>query len=165
MEPATLAELKQKFPNSTADWREKQLEANATLVDAAVNYAAFADEQRTKERQAHEKELAAQKEKAEKDLEAAKSQSKGSRSLGHDPIVVKENGGDFLEAGDDAVDDFNNAVAKLAGPNATYERRQQAIRQVARKNPQLYQAYLLGSNKSTKQLSRLITEKLELTLN
>lgn len=164
-QPATLAELKQKFPNSTADWREKQLEANATLPDAAMNYAAFVEEQRAADKKLHEKQLADQKAQADKDIEAAKAESKkNGGSLGHDPIIAKgsERGaGEYLESGD-AIDDFNNAVAKIAGANATYERRQRAVRQVVSRNPGLYQAYLLACNEGSKQKTRLITEKMEL---
>ncbi|WP_425618037.1 S49 family peptidase [Anatilimnocola sp. NA78] len=160
---ATLAELKSKFPKSTADWREKQLEANATLVDAAVNYAAFADEQREKDRQSHEKQLADAKAKAESDVEAAKAEAKSkSGSLGHNPIRSAGNDSgqtEYVESGD-AIEDFNIAVEKAAGPNADLTKRQRAIRQVASQKPDLYQAYLLACNPGKRQ-KRLISEKLE----
>ncbi len=161
--PATLAELKQKFPKSTADWREKQLEAGATLVDAAVNYAAFADEQRDNDRKAHEKQLADAKAKADQDLEAARAESKrNGGSLGHKPIEKNGSGAGVAEETEsgNAIDDFNAAVAKIAGPNASLERRHSAIRQVANSKPDLYQAYLLATNGGRKQ-RRLIAEKLE----
>ena len=60
----------------------------------------------------------------------------------------------------DPVEDFNSAVAKIAGPRADLQRRQQAVRQVASRNPDLYRSYLLATNPGKKQ-SRLINEKLE----
>jgi hypothetical protein len=162
-QPATIAELKQKFPKSTADWREKQLEAGASLPEAALNYAAFVEEQREADRQRHEKQLADAQTKADADLEAARAEGKAKGgSLGHRPITAKGNGEgeiEYLESGD-AIEDFNIAVAKIAGPNPDLKRRQHAVRQVATAKPELYQAYLLACNPSKKQ-KRLITEKLE----
>jgi signal peptide peptidase SppA len=51
---ATLAELKAKFPKSTAEWRETQIEGKATLSDAAVAYAADCEERLETERKARE---------------------------------------------------------------------------------------------------------------
>jgi signal peptide peptidase SppA len=162
MEPATLAELKAKFPNSTAEWRESQLEAGATLQDAAINYAAHVEAKAKTDREQHEKELAEAK-------EAAKSPS-----LGHDPVrtrgkssrAASERSDDeaserdeYVESGD-AIEDFNAAVAKLAGPKADLQRRQRAIRTVATRDPELYEAYLLATNPGKRQ-SRLISEKME----
>ena len=64
-----------------------------------------------------------------------------------------------MESGD-PIEDFNAAVAVLAGRSPTLQRRHSAVRAVARKNPELYQAYLLATNPGRLQ-ARLITEKLE----
>lgn len=53
----SLAELKTTFPNSTADWRETQLEAGASLVDAALDYAGRLEAQIESARAAHAAEL------------------------------------------------------------------------------------------------------------
>ena len=160
---ATLAELKQAFPKSSADWREKQLEANATMSVASASYIQFVEASAETERQAHVKQLADAKAKAETDVEAARAEGKlKSGSLGHKPIVAKGSGtgeSEYLESGD-ALEDFNAAVVQIAGPNADLQRRQRAIRQVASAKPDLYQAYLLACNPGKKQ-KRLISEKLE----
>ena len=39
MEPATIKELKDKFPKADSSWILSQLEANATITDAAISYA------------------------------------------------------------------------------------------------------------------------------
>lgn len=160
---ATLAELKTKFPKSTAEWRESQLEASATLPDAALNYARFVEERAEAAEKAHAQALEDAKASAGKDVEAAKAQAKvAGGSLGHRPIRATGSGegeSEYLETGD-AIEDFNLAVAKIAGLHADLSRRQRAIRQVASQKPDLYQAYLLACNPGKKQ-KRLITEKLE----
>ena len=146
---ASLAELKSTFPGSTAEWRETQMEANATISQAAINYAQFVEARSAQEREQHAKDLAA--------AEARGKQSSGS--LGHHPITMRDEEEDQLELGE-PIEDFNAAVARVAGPNATLQRRQAAIRNVANQRPELYQAYLLACNPSSR-LQRLIKEKLE----
>jgi signal peptide peptidase SppA len=146
--PATLADLKAAFPNSTAEWRESQLEAGADLPTAAVAYAKHVESQLTEERDAHSKAL-------------AQAAAKNNASLGHVPLTERHAGGgdELIESGD-PIEDFNAAVAALAGRSPTLQRRHNAVRAVARKNPELYQAYLLATNPGRLQ-ARLITEKLE----
>jgi signal peptide peptidase SppA len=78
MDPATLAQLKEKFPKSSAEWRETQLEKGASLEDAAVNYAGF---------------LEAKNGDLQKELQDAKAAApkpgKKDGSLGHDPLKEK----------------------------------------------------------------------------
>lgn len=150
---ATLAELKSTFPNSTADWRETQLEANATLSDAAIAYAQHVEAKATAEREEHAKALA--------DAQA-KATATNDVSLGHDPMTLSGlgDGDEYQSETGDPTLDFNNAVAKLAGANPSYERRRQAVRTVANKHPELYQAYLLAQNPGKRQ-RRLIEEKME----
>jgi hypothetical protein len=146
--PASLAELKAAFPNSSAEWRETQLEAGADLPMAAVAYAKHVETQLTEERDAHSKAL-------------AQAAAKNNPSLGHVPLTERHAGGgdELIESGD-PIEDFNGAVAALAGRSPTLQRRQSAVRAVAQKNPELYQAYLLATNPGRLQ-ARLITEKLE----
>jgi signal peptide peptidase SppA len=153
--PASLAELKQTFPNSTADWRETQMEAGATLPIAAVAYAQHVEAKATAERAEHAKELADAKAAAEK------AANTGRNSVGHDPVLAGNSAtGDDLEETGDPTEDFHAEVAKIAGPNPDMKRRQSAIRTVATRKPELYRAYLLSINPGQRQ-SRLINEKLE----
>lgn len=158
-QPATLAELKATFPNSTAEWRESQLEAGADISGAAISYAQFVEAKAADERAAHAKavEEAASKAKAETLAEVAKS--KGGL-LGHQPLTARLTEEAYEGDTGDAVEDFNAAVAKVAGVNADLGKRQRAVRQVATQKPELYQAYLLATNPGKRQ-ARLITEKLE----
>lgn len=154
--PATLAELKAKFPKSSAEWRESQLEAGASLSDAAIAYAAHVEAKAEAAQAAHAKQI--------EDMKASAAPLKGV-ALGHDPIV--DRGGkqrqqaddDYIESGE-PIDDFNAAVAKVAGPNSDLTRRHRAIRTVANRQPELYEAYLLATNTGKRQ-TRLIQEKLE----
>jgi signal peptide peptidase SppA len=150
---ATLAELKAAFPNSTADWRESQLEAGSTLEKAAMGYATFV-ETRAK---AREEEL-------QKQVDAAKN-SKPAPSLGHPPLTMRNVGGDEdgLQLSGDPVADFSAAVASRLprGRTPSREERNAAIGYVARTNPQLHREYLLATNAKTGKIQRLITEKFE----
>jgi signal peptide peptidase SppA len=146
---ATLAELKAAFPNSTAEWRESQLEAGADLQMAAIAYAQHVEAKLVQQDETHAKAL-------------AQATAKNNISLGHTPLVernLSDEGHEFFESGD-PVEDFNAAVTALAGRSPTLQRRQSAVRAVAQKNPELYQAYLLATNPGRLQ-ARLITEKLE----
>jgi signal peptide peptidase SppA len=145
--PASLAELKAAFPNSSAEWRETQLEAGADLPMAAVAYAKHVEAKLADEREAHTKAL-------------AQAAAKNSPSLGHVPLTERHAASDELVESGDPIEDFNSAVAALAGRSPTLQRRQNAVRAVAQKNPELYQAYLLATNPGRLQ-ARLITEKLE----
>ena len=145
--PASLAELKAAFPNSSAEWRETQLEAGADLPMAAVAYAKHVEAKLADEREAHTKAL-------------AQAAAKNSPSLGHVPLTERHAASDELVESGDPIEDFNSAVAAMAGRSPTLQRRQNAVRAVAQKNPELYQAYLLATNPGRLQ-ARLITEKLE----
>lgn len=160
---ATLAELKAKFPKSTADWRETQIEAGASLSDAAIAYAEYVEAKADAAAAEHAKQLE----------EAKKSGGRQAVSIGHEPVRSggknssarsgdgddDESRQDYIESGD-AVEDFNAAVAKLAGPRPDLDRRQRAIRTIASRDPELYESFLLATNPGKRQ-TRLITEKME----
>jgi hypothetical protein len=146
--PATLAELKSKFPKSNADWREKQIEAEATIEDAAIAYAAHV-----------EAEAKDREDKLQKELDEAKAKS--GESLGNNALEENSSGGDFQSQSGDPVADFNSEVARICGTNATFDSRQSAIRQVANKNTDLYEAYLIATNKSSRKVTRQISDKME----
>jgi signal peptide peptidase SppA len=162
MDPATLAQLKEKFPKSTADWRESQLEKGVSLEDAAVNYAGF---------------LEAKNGDLQKELDTAKAAAPKpgkNGSLGHDPLKEKSKAKKADDAGDeedtddaeeslesgDAVADFHAQVRRIAGRNPSMQQRQGAIRLVIKRHPDLYRQYLLANNPG-KQRARMISEKLE----
>jgi signal peptide peptidase SppA len=162
-QPASLAELKQKFPKSTADWREKQIEGKATLQEAAVAYAEFQEERAT----SLQKQLD----------ERSEGKDKGGKpaSPGHQPLREKQASAKRQSAKDDEEDDdeetqlgytgdafadFNASVRSICGRNPTLQTRQAAIRQVASRDPELYQAYLLATNPGRRQ-QRVLTEKME----
>lgn len=161
---ASLPELKKSFPKSSAEWRESQLEAGASMQEAAIAYATHLEAQQEETAKKHKEEL-----------EAAKK-GKGP-SLGHRPVKATGGGRRYQKEADDsepddddeeqasyesgdAIADFNAQVAKVAGKNPDLKRRQRAVQIVAKRNPDLYQAYLLDANPGKRQ-SRLITEKLE----
>lgn len=153
MEPATLAQLKATFPNSTAEWRETQIEAQATLSDAAISYATHVETQATAEREQHKK-----------DLEAAKT-AKPKSNLGHEPLTagnVANNSDDPMQTGD-PVADFDAAVrARLPKHRAaSLTERQAAVAYVSRSQPKLHRDYILATNSANKRVLRLISEKYE----
>lgn len=135
--PATLKELKQTFPNSSAEWRESQMEAGSDLSQAAIAYAAHV-----------EAKAAAAAEEHQKELEAAKSQktvTAPSSSIGHTPLTAQSIGDDIVETGD-AVADFEEHVSNYMVRNRCS--RQDSINAIKRKNPELTKQYLLATNKS-----------------
>lgn len=154
--PATLAELKATFPNSTAEWRESQIEAEASLSDAAINYAKFVETKAAEEREAHQKELEAAK-------NAAATAGQQPSSLGHTALTSANVGGDTAQQTGNPIEDFDAAVrARLPKHRAaTIEERQTAIGYVARTQPELHRAYLEATNSNSKRVSRLIEEKFE----
>lgn len=150
---ATLAQLKATFPKSSAEWRESQLEAGASIGDAAVNYAKHIEEKAEAEREQHRK-----------DLEAAKnSKPATSPSLGHEPLTAANVAGE-LENGmsGDPREDFDAAVRARLPKNRepSFDERQNAIAYVARMKPSLHRAYIEATNKKAgPRVSRLIAEK------
>lgn len=158
MEAATLAQLKQTFPNSSAEWRETQLEAGASLSDAAIAYAKHVETTAAAERENHKKEL-----------EAAKNaKPAASPSLGHQPLTTANVGGENLESksGDPVVDFNSEVVARLPKHRqATLEERNAAIAFVARTNPQMHREFLLATNSKTSRIQRLLQEKFETAAN
>ena len=153
--PATLAELKATFPNSTAEWRESQLEAEASLSEAAVSYAQHVEAEAAAEREKHAKEL--------EEAKNATTETDSSSSLGHTPLTQTNAGGN--EQGDtgDPVQDFDAAVrARLPKHRtATFEERQAAIGYVAHSNPELHRAYLAATNSDSPKVKRMLAEKYE----
>lgn len=149
---ATLQELKSKFPNSTADWRESQLEAGATLQDAALAYANHVEERAAAEREDLERQIEEQR----------NNPRKPPASVGHDPLSFSNvNEGTGIDSGD-PTQDFDQAVrARLPkGRQATFAERRNAIAFVAKQRPDLHQAYILANNGGVRR-QRLIKEKYE----
>ena len=154
---ATLAELKQTFPNSTADWRETQLEAGSSLTESAIAYAAFVEAKAKEDKEAHQKEL---------DDAKAKAAASSNGGLGGSPLTAQGMGdGEFSEQTGNAREDFNAAVGKIAGENPGRKQRMDAIRVVAKRKPELYQAFLVSTNSQSKKVQRQIVEKMEDTVS
>jgi protease-4 len=139
--PANYHELEAALVGADATFIASQLKANATLTQAT---SAWMVEQNTR--------LAAANDKAEK---AAAGKGPGVKPLGTKP-AKSEDADESMEM--DVVEQFNGAVAKIAGDNPTLERRQSAVAAVARKNPDLHRAFLLSTNTS-KKAHRQIEEK------
>ena len=149
--PASLQELKQTFPNSTADWRESQLEAGNDMTAASVAYAKHVEAAATAEREEHAKALA-----------KAKETAPAATSPGHQPLTENNvSGASMIDSGD-PVQDFEAAVQERLpkGRSPTWQERQSAIRSVATNKPQLHQAYVAAGNTS-KKAQRLLQEKYE----
>jgi len=157
MEPATLAQLKATFPNSSAEWRETQLEAEATISDAAIAYATHVETTAAAERENHKKEL-----------DAAKN-AKPSSFLGHAPLTTANVSGDDFDnqQSGDPVADFDSAVRSKLPKNRdpNFEERQAAIAFVARTKPNLHRAYIEATNRGNKRVARLISEKYDQVTN
>jgi len=167
MDAATLKQLKEAFPNSTADWREKQIENEATLEQASVDYAKHVDAQLKAKEEAHAKELDELKAKQKEELEKAQGEKRiNSGSLGHDPLGGALGGTDAgdLQSGD-PIEDFNALVSKAVGPQrdgvTALKRRQSAIARIASTHPELYKNYLVATGGDTAKKRRQIEEKLE----
>lgn len=154
MAAASLKELKATFPNASSDWILAQIEAEADLQTAAIAYAQHVEEKATAAREEHEKQL-----------EEAQKASKAKKSLGHAPLTTQsvEGSEEYQDFGD-PVSDFNAAVARQMQANGTRpgnaEGRFRAIAAVAKRNQELYQAYLLATNTGAKQ-TRQLKEKFE----
>ena len=150
MEPATLAELKATFPNSTADWRETQIEAKATLGDAAIAYASHVEAKAKTEKDALQKQL--------DEAKAAKP-----KQIGHAPLTATNVAEDIENHGSvDPISDFNAAVvARLPKHREpSFTERQEAIAFVARTNPKLHRSFIEATNLGNgPKVSRLISEK------
>lgn len=155
MEPATLSELKKSFPNSSAEWRESQLEAQATISDAAISYASHVETKAAAEREQHKKEL----ESAKAEKNAVSKQS----GLGHSPLTAGNVAGDDIEqqATGDPVSEFDVAVRQRLpkGREPSFEERQSAIAFVARTKPHLHRSYIEATNRGNIKATRLIQEK------
>ncbi|MEN1680777.1 MAG: S49 family peptidase [Planctomycetota bacterium] len=81
---ATLKQLKEKFPTSTAEWREEQIEAAATLTDAAIDFANAQAER------AAAAEKAAGDAKAEAEKAAARQSAKTEPKASTRGVVVSD---------------------------------------------------------------------------
>lgn len=147
---ATLAELKAAFPKATADWREAQQLANATLEQASKNYIAFQEEQlEAANKRANEAEKKVTEKQEATDL---KSKKPGAEALKSGKAETK------AEFEGDAVAEYSAKVREVM--DATKCDRVKASTKVAKSNPDLHAAYLLATNPSAKA-QRLIREKLE----
>lgn len=140
--PATLKELKQTFPGSTAEWRESQLEAGNDLRQAAIDYAQYVEQQAAAERDELQKKLDEAEQKAKANQTASQPQSSG---LGHAPLSVDSLQDAVAETGD-VVSDFDSHVRDYMIRNRCS--RLEAIKAVKRRNPEMAKQFLLATNTS-----------------
>lgn len=153
--PATLADLKATFPDSTAEWRETQLEAEADITQAAIAYAGHVKAQADTDRAAFAKELEDQKNK----------QTIAGGAIGNKPLTVGSfNDDEDLLSSGDPIADFEGAVRQRLPKNRTptYDERMDAVGLVARQNPGLHRAFINATNADGgKKIQRMIDEKYE----
>lgn len=140
-EPATAAQLKAEFPDSSAEFRMDQLEKGATLQEAHKAYSAYLGEQLAKEKEARE---AAEKKAAE--AEKAKANTGNTKPAnqvrGNKPIqLLSQNETDT--ACSNVRDQYLTAIQTKMGTGLT---REQASRAVARENPELRAALITQAN-------------------
>lgn len=90
---ASTAELKKTFPNSSAEWREEQTEADATMAEAAVAYAQFQEQEAEKARTERD-EANERAEKAEKAEPKTPEKTKSKRGV----ASAKQNPGEDEES-------------------------------------------------------------------
>ncbi|TWT35324.1 putative signal peptide peptidase SppA [Posidoniimonas corsicana] len=108
--PASTAELKKTFPKSTAEWREEQTEAGATMADAAVAYAQFQEEQAEQARQERD-EAKAEAEKAAEQAQQPAQKTEPAKS-GRGASLPKGSPGEAADA--DTPTDFRAVARTLA---------------------------------------------------
>lgn len=125
--PATLAELKAKFPESDAVFREKCLEGNFCMASATDAWIA---------------ELSSTIAKNDADLEQALAQAKkpGNQPVGTSPASASATEGDPIAAWNSAV-----ATKVQAGMN-----KATAIRKCVHEDPEGHRAYLDAHNQLRK---------------
>jgi signal peptide peptidase SppA len=138
---ATLAELKAACPGSTAEWREKQMEAGASIEQASRAFISFQSDELAK-RAAELEEIT--NARAEEDRAAAAK----AKKPGNDPVVAKGGKTAASNAGGDPLADFDAAVADRM---KTYSvDRRKAIAMVCKADPELHRAYMEANNTSRK---------------
>ena len=123
--PATIAELKKGFPESTADWREKMLLGAVSMEDAKDFWILELDEK-----------SAAQAQEIEQ-LKAKQGKS-GLEPVGTGNIAGGSGSGDG-----DAVQSFSAAVRERMKDGME---RKRAVRAVVHANPELHAEYIRATN-------------------
>lgn len=102
----TTAELKKTFPNSTAEWREEQTEAGATMAEAAVAYAQF-QEQQAEEARKERDEAKAEAEKAAKAAPQQTTTRRGNAPSGTADTDEEANKADYRQMAIDYQEKHN----------------------------------------------------------
>lgn len=132
---ASIQELKQEFPDSTAEWRESCVEQGLTMTQATKAWAR------------HQSEALKQTQKELAALQAAQAQAQAdAEAAGKKPgqPALKDGGGQSGQAEDgSATERFNAAVeAKMAAGLP----KPRAISAVVKEQPDLHRAYLREHN-------------------
>lgn len=138
---ATLAELKKAMPESTAEFREEQQEANATLSEALAAHGTLlaAENKRLVDEKAEaDKQAAEDKEKAEK--AAAASSTDPPKKRGNS-AVGKTTPGEG--EGSDSVDYRQMAEELMTKKNISW---QEACRQIKKRHPDALEAFIAAGS-------------------
>lgn len=135
-QPATIAELKREFPDTSAEWREGCAVASMTMDQAKAAY--------TKDLQARLAESEKAKAKAEKDRDAAvKAKADAEATDGEVGVDVSDDANVSDDSGTDARAEFDQLVRERMKSG---EDRKTAIRTVANAHPDLHKSYLRQTN-------------------
>lgn len=132
---ATLTELKSTLPNSSAEFREGQIEAGATLAQAKQAWEVAERDAEIAKLKAENAALSEQKVQAEKQCVTAQQKKPGVSGLG--------TAGTETNASGDAVSDWNAAIKAEIDSGRD---KVTATRNVIRDQPALHQNYLEAIN-------------------
>jgi hypothetical protein len=161
---ASVAEIKAICAES--DFVLEQFESGATVEQATAAYNKKLKAENEALVARHEEELARVRLDASQQARQEATEASAA-AAGVEPMRMDDNASSAENEDDFAINaelDFSQKVEatmdKMSDRIPADEKRQRAISQVARANPQLHQAYLKATN-SGKKRSRLIEEKYE----
>lgn len=132
--PASIAELKAKFPKASAEFRESCLERGLTLAEATDAYLAKTQEDLD---QANARVASTQQE-----LEKTKA---ASNRPGVDPVLPSKGQSQAADTAGSATDRWNEAIAAKVKAGM---KRDRAISAVVKADPDLHAAYLAEHNEA-----------------
>lgn len=137
--PATAAQLKAEFSDSSAEFRMEQLEKGATIAEAHKAYSIYLQEQLGKEKAAREE---AEKKVADAEAKASKAQpaTKVSQVRGNKPTPTAEADG---ESAGDVRDQYAELIQKKMAGGLS---REKAARAVGLEYPHLRAALVAQAN-------------------
>lgn len=135
-QPATIAELKREFPDTSAEWREQCAVASMTMDQAK---AAYLEDLRVRLAESDKAKV-----KAEKERDAAvKAKSDAKADSDNVGVDVSDDANVSDDSGTDARSEFDQRVRERMKSG---EDRKAAIRTVANAHPDLYKSFLKQTN-------------------